>query len=215
MKMSMRTAGLALFLVLPCVASCGGDAEVAQAATPASQPVAVPSAAPVPGMHVDSILPPEEEERRFREGLAEPSGLEGGAASREALVRGFVRAVERADTAAVRRMIVSRAEFAYLYYPSTEFTRPPRRMSPALLWFLTMQESEKGIGRLFARRAGKPLGYLSSRCAPEPRVEGANRLWDRCTVTVRLGGAPKEERLFSTIIERQGRFKFVSYQNEY
>jgi len=214
MKMSMRTAVLALSLLLPCVWSCGGDAGDAHAATPAQRPVAA-APAPVPGMHVDSILPPEEEERRFREGLAEPGGLERGAASRQALVRGFVRAVERADTAAVRRMIVSRAEFAYLYYPSTEFTHPPRRMSPALLWFLTMQESEKGIGRLFARRAGKPLGYISSRCAPEPRVEGANRLWDRCTVTVRTDGGTKEERLFSTIIERDGRFKFVSYQNEY
>jgi hypothetical protein len=164
---------------------------------------------------VDSILPPEEELRRFREGLAETARLDGGERSRQALVRAFVRAVERADTAAARRMILSRAEFAYLYYPSTAFTRPPKRMSPALLWFLTMQESEKGIGRLFARRGGGPLGYVSSRCAPEPRVEGRNRLWDGCTVTVRRDGDRKTERLFSTILERDGQFKFVSYQNEY
>jgi hypothetical protein len=166
-------------------------------------------------MHVDSILPPEEEERRFREGLANPGVLSGGAESREALVRGFVRAVERADTAAVRRMILSRAEFAYLYYPSTELTHPPRRTSPELLWFLTMQESEKGIGRLFARRGGEPLGYVSQGCAAEPRAEGENRLWDRCTVTVERDGETKAERLFSTIIERDGRYKFVSYQNEF
>jgi hypothetical protein len=164
---------------------------------------------------MDSILPPEAEERRFREGLADPGALAGGTRSREALVRAFVRAVEGADTAAVRRMILSRAEFAYLYYPSTEFTHAPKRMSPALLWFLTMQESEKGIGRLFARRGGRPLDYVSSRCAPEPRVEGENRLWDRCTVTLRRDGETKTERLFGTILERDGRFKFISYQNEY
>jgi hypothetical protein len=214
MKMSMQTAVLALLLALPCVTSCRGDGD-ARAATPVQRPVAAEPAAPVPGMHVDSILPPEEEQRRFREGLADPGVLAGGAASREALVRGFVRAVERADTAAVRRTILSRAEFAYLYYPSTAFTHPPRRMSPALLWFLTMQESEKGIGRLFARQSGKPLGYVSSRCAPTPRVEGGNRLWDRCTVRVRHDGEMKTERLFSTIIERDGQFKFLSYKNEY
>ncbi len=169
----------------------------------------------MPGTHVDSILPPEEEMRRFRAGLAEPAALEGGERSREALVRAFVHAIERADTAAVRRMILSRAEFAYLYYPSTEFTRPPRRMSPDLLWFLTMQESEKGIGRLFERRGGTRLGYVATRCDPHPRVEGRNRLWDRCRVTLRTTDGTKTERLFSTIIERDGRFKFVSYKNEY
>ena len=204
----MRAAALALLLALPPLAGCGGDAGDAHAAPP---PPRV-EAAPAPGSYVDSILPPEEEERRFREGLADPGVLAGGAGSREALVRAFVRAVAQSDTAAVRGMILSRAEFAYLYYPSTEFTRPPKRMSPALLWFLTMQESEKGIGRLFARRGGQPLGYVASRCAPEPRVEGANRLWDRCTVTLRDG---KPERLFGTIVERGGRFKFVSYQNDY
>ena len=205
----MRITALALLLALPPLAGCGGDAGDAHASPP---PPRVEAAAPVPGTFVDSILPPEEEERRFREGLADPGVLAGGAESREALVRAFVRAVEWADTAAARRMILSRAEFAWLYYPSTEFTRAPKRMSPALLWFLTMQESEKGIGRLFARRGGQALGYVSSRCAPEPRVEGANRLWDRCTVTLRNGDSA---RLFGTIVERGGRFKFVSYQNDY
>ncbi|MFL5382826.1 MAG: hypothetical protein ACJ8GN_09965 [Longimicrobiaceae bacterium] len=203
----MRGIVLSL-LIVPMLAACGGEAEDARAAT---SPAQVQSA-PAPGTHVDSILPPEEEQRRFREGLADPGVLAGGAESREALVRAFVRAVERADTAAVRRMILSRAEFAYLYYPSTGFTHPPQRLSPALLWFLTLQESEKGIGRLFARRGGRPLGYVSSRCAPAPRVEGANRLWDGCRVTLRDGGT---ERLFGPIVERDGRFKFVSYQNAY
>jgi hypothetical protein len=88
-------------------------------------------------------------------------------------------------------------------------------MSPALLWFLSMQESEKGIGRLLERRGGEPLGYVSHRCAPEPRLEGRNRLWDHCTVTLRGEGGTKAERLFGTIIEREGQFKFVSYGNEY
>jgi hypothetical protein len=214
MMMTTRTVGLAMFLALAS-AACGRDGGRAHAATPPRAPVAAAPAAPAAGTYVDSILPAEEELRRFREGLAETGRLDGGESSRQALVRAFVRAVERADTAAARRMILSRAEFAYLYYPSTAFTRPPKRMAPALLWFLTLQESEKGVGRLFARRGGQPLGYVSHRCAPEPRVEGRNRLWDRCIVTLRGDEGTKAERLFGTIIERDGRFKFVSYQNEY
>jgi len=212
--MSRRTAALAFAMMLPLAAGCGrGDGE-AHAATP-RMPAAVAPAAPVPGTYVDSILPPEEEMRRFREGLAEPSALSGGEPSRNALVRAFVRAVERSDTAAVRRMIVSRAEFAWLYYPSTGFTHAPRQMSPALLWFLMTQDSEKGIGRLLDRRGGSRLGYVSTHCGPAPRVEGRNRLWDHCRVTLRKERETKTERLFGTIIERDGRFKFLSYKNEY
>ncbi|HET7230388.1 MAG TPA: hypothetical protein VFJ16_10330 [Longimicrobium sp.] len=214
MTISFRSAAVAFLLALPLAAGCSrGDDGFAHAAT--SRPAAVAPAAPVPGSHVDSILSPEEEIRRFREGLAEPAALTGGERSREALVRAFTRAVERADTAAVRRMIVSRAEFAYLYYPSTEFTHSPRRMAPALLWFLTLQESEKGIGRLFQRRGGQSMGYVSTRCDPRPRAEGRNRLWDRCRVTLRHDGEAKSERLFGTIIERDGEFKFLSYKNEF
>lgn len=212
--MPNRSAVLPLLLLLPlAAAACGrGDGEAHAATPPATQ--AAPAAPPA-GTVVDSIFPPEEEMRRFRVGLGEPQGLSGGERSREALVRAFVRAVERSDTAAVRRMIVSRAEFAWLYYPSTEFTHPPRQMSPALLWFMMTQDSEKGIGRLLDRRGGSRLGYVSTHCDAQPRVEGRNRLWDHCRVTLRNGGTTKTERLFSTLIERDGRFKFLSYKNEY
>jgi hypothetical protein len=214
MTMPMRAAARLLLLVLPLAAGCArdGGGEAHAAAPPPAQ--AAP-AAPVPGSYVDSIFTPEEEMRRFREGLAEPAALAGGERSRQALVRAFVRAVERADTAAVRRMIVSRAEFAWLYYPSTGFSRPPRRMSPALLWFLTMQDSEKGIGRLLDRRGGERAAYVATECDPRPRVEGRNRLWDHCRVTFRHGGETKTDRLFGTILERDGEYKFLSYKNEF
>jgi hypothetical protein len=210
----MRRSTLAFFFLAACaLAGCRGDEQQVTQAAPAPP---APSAAPAPGTYVDSILPPEEEQRRFREGLADPGRLSGGAASRDALVRRFVRAVETGDTAAVRAMMVSRAEFAWLYYPESEFARPPRRTSPALLWFLTMEESEMGIGRLRARRGGRPLGFAGHACDPEPRVQGANRLWRGCRATARdpEGGGTTETRLFGAILERGGHFKFLSYQND-
>ncbi|HYJ80161.1 MAG TPA: hypothetical protein VEW03_11190 [Longimicrobiaceae bacterium] len=216
----MRRRLIMTVLAVACAISWGCSRDARDGATPAAantQDAAAAAAAaetPTTGSYVDSILLPEEEERRFREGLAEVVSLAGGAESREALVRGLVRAVERADTLAVRAMILSRAEFAYLYYPSSASSRPPRRTSPALLWFLAGEESEKGIGRLLARYGGAPLGYLRHRCGPAPRVEGGNRLWEGCVVALRTDGEEREMRLFGPIIERGGRFKFVSYQND-
>ena len=74
---------------------------------------------------MDSLLPPEEALRRFREGLPVVAGLAGGAPSRDSLVRLFVGAVGRRDAALVNRLIVSRAEFAHLYYPSSPLREPP------------------------------------------------------------------------------------------
>src|SRR5690242_11835693 len=52
-----------------------------------------------PGYVVDSILSPDEALRRFRVGIHErPVRFEGGATSRNALVRTFARALETRDT---------------------------------------------------------------------------------------------------------------------
>jgi len=47
-----------------------------------------------------------------------------------------------------------------------------------------------------------------------PQAEGANRLWHACRVRrTAEAGAALEQRLFGSIIERDGRYKFVSYAN--
>jgi hypothetical protein len=54
------------------------------------------------------------------------------------------------------------------------------------------------------------------QCPPEPLVEGPNRIWERCTVRVdSAGGETIEMRLFGSILERDGVFKFVSYTNDF
>jgi hypothetical protein len=42
-------------------------------------------------------------------------------------------------------------------------------------------------------------------------AEGENRLHERCEVRVNAAGTPT--RLFGTILERDGRFKFLGYAN--
>jgi hypothetical protein len=159
--------------------------------------------------------PHEAELAKFRTGLVRPENLTGGAPSQDALVTQFVRAVERRDTAALVRMHLNRAEFAWFYYPTNPQSRPPYDLSPGLMWFMEHGNSEKGVSRLLEDRAGKPLGVLSYRCDPVTSRQGENTLIGPCVV--RRATAARDtidERLFGLILERSGRFKFVSYSNK-
>ncbi|MEX2230422.1 MAG: hypothetical protein WEB13_12385 [Dehalococcoidia bacterium] len=170
-----------------------------------------------PPTHVDSILPIEEHLRRFRLDLgAEPAALSGGARSRDALVARFARALTERDTAAFADMLLTGAEFGWLYYPHTRFTAPPYRLAPELLWMQIQNGSSRGFGRLLDRLGGTTADAGTYRCAPEPIVEGPNTLWEGCVLTAAAPGAePKEIRLFGSILERDGVFKFVSYTNDF
>jgi hypothetical protein len=164
---------------------------------------------------VDSSLPLDEALQRFRAGLPVASRLSGGALTRESLVRRFVRAVEQRDTAAVRAMVLSRAEFAYLYYPHSAFTREPHKQMAGLVWLFTQVNSSKGITRVFDRLGDGPLSYRGHRCRARPRRQGPNRLWEDCALQLGDDPGASEVRLFGSIIERDGQLKFVSYANDF
>jgi hypothetical protein len=168
-------------------------------------------AAPV---HVDSAIPRDEELRRFRSGLIEPAELAGGARSRDALVQSYVSALERGDTAALTALAITQAEFAYLYYPTNPQARPPYDLSPGLMWFMLQQTGRRGLLHALGERGGHPLGFLGYRCDRSPSREGANRVWGPCLVSRRqANGDVVAERLFGLILERSGRYKFVSLAN--
>ena len=167
-----------------------------------------------PGYVVDSIRSPEEELRRFRTGLAAATALEGGAASRDALIHAFVAAVEAADTVALQRLVVSRAEYAWLVYPSSAFSHPPYYQPIGLAWRLSTAPSERGITRLLTRNGGRSLGFVSYNCPRPPVVEGKNRIVSGCITLLRDGAETVPRRLFGAVIEREGRFKFLSYAND-
>ena len=185
-----------------------------EASTREADSVARPGRGSAAG-YVDSAMSLAEGLRRFREGLPEVDELTGGASDRDSLIVRFVAAVERGDTATVRAMVVNRAEFAWLYYPISPYTRPPTRQLPALRWFLMLHDSQNGITRVFNRYAGRPLGYVGHACESRAREESEFRFWDRCTITVREGGQAATHRLFGSIIELRGHYKFLSYNNDF
>jgi hypothetical protein len=173
---------------------------------------APPAGAPT-GAVIDTALPLGEALRRFRAGLPQVDSLGGGALNRDDLVRRFVRAVERSDTASLRAMIVSRAEFAYLYYPTSPYTRPPTKQAAALAWFFVIEPSKVGITRVLDRFGGTPLGYRGYLCTAPSKREGGNVLWEGCSVRIRTVAGPQVFQLFGPILQRDGRFKFLSYAN--
>lgn len=167
--------------------------------------------------HIDSIFTPEEQLRRFREGLPAADALSGASGDLQGLGERFAAAVLAADTADLRRMEVSRAEFAYLYFPFSRFARPPMRQDPALTWFLIRQNGEKGITRVLRRFGGRPdaFEYRGLECPEPPEIEGANRLHRGCRLRIRWpDGAEESVVWFGSVLERDARFKLVSFAND-
>jgi hypothetical protein len=167
-----------------------------------------------PGYIVDSILPVEEEIRRFQATLGDrPSGFTNGATSRSGLVAAFARALEHNDTTALMRLVINRAEFGYLVYPTSPNAAPPYRHSPDLVWLMRSAANEKAASRLMSRFGGHPPHLASYACRPAER-QGDNRLWTGCTVRwITARGDANDLRMFGSIIERNGRFKLLSLTN--
>lgn len=173
--------------------------------------------------YVDSAASRDEALRRFRADLPiplplpltePPAALSGEYESREALVRQLVHVIEQRDTLAIEPLVITRAEFAYLYYPDSPLSRPPYDLSPGLMWFQLQESNRKAALALLGARGGAPLGYIGHECARSER-QGANTIWSACEVAHRSpGGETLRERLFGTIIERRGHFKFVGLSNE-
>lgn len=205
----MRGA-IVFFLLL--TAACGAGREAAPvAAADSSRPWAQP------GDVIDSILPMAEYQRRFRQGLVEATALQGGAESPEALVRGFLSAISARDTAALRRMVLSRAEFAWLLFPDHRYSEPPYDLDPAIFWMQVTAENGKGLERVLQRYGGSPITLQRLECTADTlqMLRGPTTLLGPCTVRYRTADSTITRRLFGSVIARDGRMKFVSYNNDF
>jgi hypothetical protein len=168
-----------------------------------------------PGYLVDSILPIEEELRRFRADIpTRAPALEHGAPSIDSLVARFAGALARHDTTALARLAVTRSEFAYLIYPSSRYTKPPYRQKPQIVWMLLQGASSQGATRLLGRLAGPGVKVLGHACDANPEVADKNRLW-QCRVRYTSAGETATRQLFGAVVEREGRFKLSSFANDF
>ncbi len=146
----------------------------------------------------------------FRGRLETPLGLAAASHSRDALVRRFLDALATNDTTEIAAMHITAAEFAWFYYPDSPWSRRPYRQDPALFWLRLTAGSEKGIARALRTYGGRPLDVRGYACERQPGTWGAARVWQRCRFRTDEGPL----RLFGSVIEWEGRYKFVSYTND-
>ena len=150
----------------------------------------------------------------FRQGIPPLDTLEHASPSLEQLVSRFAAVVEKRDTTGLREIVMSRREYAWLYYPTSRYTRAPTKQEPGLNWFLHTQVSQKGATRLLADYGGRHLRIARNECRGAARVEGGNRIWGDCRQTIVTGSDSTIIRLFGGVIERDGRYKIFSYSND-
>lgn len=168
---------------------------------------------------IDSALPIAELLRRFRTELPDTAPVRAfahGAPSRDSLVRRFVAALNARDTNAMREMMLSKAEFAWLYYDEHFLSKPPYEMPPWLMWQRAIQLSDNGLATAFGEFGGRALAFERVTCPDSvPKASGALQLWDFCVVRMRTPSREViENRFFGTIVGRDGRWKFVSYASD-
>lgn len=169
-----------------------------------------------PGTIIDSLLPPGEALRRFQSDLPVVTELADSPPGRDKLVSEFIKALERADTVAFAKLRVSKAEYAFLYYPSSVYSRKPYELAPDIAWLLSEQNSQKGAIRLLRRLSGRDLRFNGYACGTPVR-EQDNVFWRDCEVRYvdPAISLPVTRKLFGAIMQRGDRYKFLSYANDF
>jgi hypothetical protein len=163
---------------------------------------------------VDSIVPASIALERFIAGVPVPARLDSAARSPDVLVALFVAALEKRDSAAIARMLVTRAEYGHLYYPASEYSRKPYELAPDIAWSLSSASNRKAAGRLLGRLGGESLSLERYTCATIEK-QGLNTIHSGCQVTYRDRTGTHRRRLFKSFIEREGKAKFLSYAGDF
>ena len=161
---------------------------------------------------VDSALPPGEALHRFRSGLDSPRTM-SGPRTRDQLFHAFVTGFRRKDRGALEQLALTRAEFAFLVFPELRISRPPYNQPPDVEWMLSQAASGGGLTKLLNR--ADQLELQSYECPSKPEREGPLTLWRQCLIRVRDAGEVRQLQLFGTIVERDGRFKFSGFRNDF
>lgn len=199
----------AVLLCLIAAVGCSDGAKAPRAApndSLAVQPAAV----------IDSVLPMDVMLARFRARIPEVKSLAHGQPTRDSLVGSVVRSIMSQDTAQLEKDAVSVSEFAWLYFPTSVNAKPPYELPPGLAWFRIQEDARSGVLRALQKFRGHQIAYEGYSCGPAPTVEGPNRVWIHCVINLSVDGQPTVPiKLFSSILERDGRFVVLSYKNDF
>jgi hypothetical protein len=167
-----------------------------------------------PGYVIDSVFSPEENLRRFQATAPAPAEnrLSGGAPSTDALLRQYWTLLASGDTLAMAPLIVSRAEYGYLYFPGS--ADETNGMPPAVGWELIVRQSGRGLTRALFQAQQGPTKVERTVCSDTPIKMGKNTLYGPCGVVVRRDGVEQTIWVVKSLLERDGIHKLFGLQNE-
>jgi hypothetical protein len=207
-ELRAKLSGTILIAAVAALVAAGCDRAAEAGARPAQ-------ATSAPGK-IDSMLPPGEALHRFQSELPVVTALEGGAPGRDQLVSQFIKALERADTAALEKLVVSKAEYGFLYFPTSVYSRKPYELPPDIAWLLNEQNSRKGATRIIRRLSGRDLHFSGYTCGSSASKQ-ENVFWRDCQVRYvdPASSRPVTRKLFGAIIQRGDQYKFLSYANDF
>lgn len=189
---------------------------VATLAAACTAPDGAPPADRASTDRVDSILPMEVLLQRFRDSLPQVDAFTGGSPDRETLVRRYLAAITARDSAAIRTMVVSRAEFGWLVFPDHIYRLAPYELDPAIFWLQLSAPSSQGVKEMLGRYGGVPITLDSLGCQQDTLqlFRGEMKMWGPCVAKVHTPEQSFTRQLFGTIVERDGQVKFLSYRND-
>lgn len=166
-----------------------------------------------PGYVVDSIFPPEVMLERFqKEAGPQVTALADGAPSVDALLRRYWARLVTGDSLGMRPLVVTKAEFGWLYLP--ESVERANGMPPGPFWLLLSNNSGRGLARALALAAGGDSSLVGTTCRPDTLPAGAGRVLGPCAMIRRTGSRPDTVWLVKHVFARDGIFKLMSFAND-
>lgn len=144
--------------------------------------------------------------------------LSGGASSKSELVEKVLDRFAHRDTVALGRLLVDKDEFLDIIYPELGIhyasARDTREETKAFLWEHQYLNARKGLFKALREVGGKEMAFVDMRFADGEKHFRTYKLHEGTEVDVRTADGQEATLLaLGTIIERDGRFKLLSYRD--
>lgn len=144
--------------------------------------------------------------------------LEGAAASPRELVAHVLDAIVERDTAALVSMLVDADEYAEIVYPELgahyAAARDTRIETRQFLWEHQRLDALKGMRSALRELGGRRLTFVTVEFTEGEKRFPSYRLMEGAVVSVtEADGAPATLHMLGTLIEKDGRYKLLSYRD--
>ena len=141
--------------------------------------------------------------------------LDGSEFSPQALTERFLEALESGDLKNVVAHALDREEFEQIVWPRLPHSRPGTNLTPEFVWGQTVVKSLSALGRTFSDHGTRHYRLLKLRFAAPTQDYGTFVLHRDPWLRLRdENGNEKNLRLFGSVLEKDGEFKFYSFVND-